>query len=246
MESPLTSIITVVYNSERFIKSTLDSIARQQEKNFEYIIIDGGSTDKTLDIIKQYSIVDVLVSEKDNGLYDAMNKGLNLAHGQFVWFINSGDKLFDKTTTYDIGQVYLKNPDCDVIYGQTQLIDEKGTVLGMRKKTAPNPLTANSLKMGLMVCHQSILVKKSIASQYDLNYKVSADYLWVLEALEKAKNIVYADRILSSYLENGFSANNKPLSNRERLKIMMQHFGFFPTMWAHVKILCRYIKEYKK
>ena len=246
MNKPLISIITVVYNSEQFIQTTLESVAQQQEKNFEYIVIDGGSTDKTLEIIKQYNIVDVLVSEKDNGLYDAMNKGLDLAKGQFVWFINSGDRLFDDKTTFDIAQIYAQNRDSEIIYGQTQLIDENGVVLGMRKKTAPENLTADSLKMGLMVCHQSILVKRSMASRYDLNYKVSADYLWVLEALEKAKHIVNTHRILSSYLENGFSAHNRTLANRERWKIMRQHFGLFSTIWAHVKILGRYIKEYKK
>lgn len=242
--NPLISIITVVYNSEQFIESTLKSIAAQNSKNFEYIIIDGQSKDATLSIIEKYkSFVDVLISEPDKGLYDAMNKGLQLAKGQFVWFINSGDQLYSENIVAQIEQLYQQDYSIDVFYGQTQLIDEKGNIVGMRKKTAPDNLNANSLKMGLMVCHQSILIRKDIADKYDLQLKVSADYLWVLSALEKAKNICNTKQILSKYLENGFSAHNKRLANTERLKIMIKHYGFWATMFAHVKITIRYLKE---
>ena len=119
--NPLISIITVVYNSEQFIESTLKSIAAQNSKNFEYIIIDGQSKDATLSIIEKYkSFVDVLISEPDKGLYDAMNKGLQLAKGQFVWFINSGDQLYSENTVAQIEQLYQQDYSIDVFYGQTQ------------------------------------------------------------------------------------------------------------------------------
>ena len=184
------SVITVNFNDRSGLQKTMMSVISQTYADYEYIIIDGQSKDATLSIIEKYkSFVDVLISEPDKGLYDAMNKGLQLAKGQFVWFINSGDQLYSENTVAQIEQLYQQDYSIDVFYGQTQLIDEKGNIVGMRKKTAPDNLNANSLKMGLMVCHQSILIRKDIADKYDLQLKVSADYLWVLSALEKAKNI---------------------------------------------------------
>lgn len=242
MNTPLISIITVVYNSEKYIEGTLKSIQNQTCKDFEYIIIDGDSKDNTLSIIQRYQdVVSKLISETDKGLYDAMNKGLQMAKGQFVWFINSGDKIYADNTVENIVNLYADNPTADIFYGQTQLIDENDNILGMRKKTAPDKLNKDSLKMGLMVCHQSILVKKTIADNYNLQLKVAADYLWVLSALEKAHNIVNTRQILSRYLENGFSANNQFLANRERMKVMIEHYGLWSTLVSHVKITFRYL-----
>lgn len=241
---PLISIITVVYNSAEYIEGTLQSIAEQTGTDYEYIIIDGGSTDATLSIINKYrKWVTTLVSEPDKGLYDAMNKGLRIAKGKYVWFINSGDKLYDAHTIQNVEECYAKQPDADILYGQTQLIDKHNNVLGMRKKAAPEHLTVNSFKMGMMVCHQSVLINKAIVEEYDINYKVDADYLWVLQALEKSKKNVYTGLILSRYLEDGFSVKNRKKANKERWNIMCEHYGYAATVWAHVKILIRYIKE---
>lgn len=135
MNTPLISIITVVYNSEKYIEGTLKSIQNQTCKDFEYIIIDGDSKDNTLSIIQRYQdVVSKLISETDKGLYDAMNKGLQMAKGQFVWFINSGDKIYADNTVENIVNLYADNPTADIFYGQTQLIDENDNILGMRKK----------------------------------------------------------------------------------------------------------------
>lgn len=241
---PLISIITVVYNSEKYIERTLQSIASQSGTDYEYIIIDGGSTDATLSIIEKYKhIVSLLISEPDKGLYDAMNKGLRAAKGKYVWYINSGDKLYNNDVIKNLEQCYALHSDADIFYGQTQLVDEQNHVLGMRKKTAPEHLDADSFKWGMVVCHQSILINKAIANEYNLNYKVDADYLWVLEALEKSQKNVNTGMILSQYLENGFSVKNRKKANMERMKIMISHYGFFATIWAHVKIALKYIQS---
>ncbi|MDR1458687.1 MAG: glycosyltransferase [Bacteroidales bacterium] len=244
MNIPLISIITVVYNSERYIGKTIESIRKQTSRDFEYIIIDGNSTDETLNIISKYkNYVDKLISEPDKGLYDAMNKGLHYAVGKYVWFINSGDRIFSVNTVEKIENLYKRYSHADVFYGQTQLIDEQDKVTGMRRKVAPEYLTAKSLTMGLVVCHQSILVKREIAPQYDLSYKIAADYEWVLASLEKSKEIVNTHLVLSKFLENGFSSHNVKHALKDRLLIMLKHYGFFTTLCAHIRITIQYIKD---
>jgi len=244
MKNPLISIITVVYNSEAYIEKTLKSIKEQTSKNFEYVIIDGNSKDGTLSIIEKYKdCVNVLVSEPDKGLYDAMNKGLENANGQFVWFINSGDEIFSSDTIEKIEQYYQQEQDADIFYGQTAIIDLQGNITGMRRKTAPDNLNPKSLLMGLVVCHQSILVKREIAPRYNLSYKITADYEWVLSSLEASQKTVNTHLILSRFLEGGYSSHNVKRSLKDRLTIMIKHFGLFPTIWGHVRITIQYIKD---
>jgi glycosyltransferase involved in cell wall biosynthesis len=247
MTSPLISIITVVYNSENYIERTIKSIKEQTSQNFEYIIIDGSSTDETLNIISRYKDdIDVLISEPDKGLYDAMNKGLQQAKGKYVWFINSGDRLFSTDTVERIENLYQQYPHADIFYGQTLLADENDHVTGMRRKVAPENLTAKSLTMGLVVCHQSILVRREIAPAYDLSYKIAADYEWVLASLEASKEIVNTYLILSRFLENGFSSHNVKRALKDRLIIMLKHYGFITTAYAHVRITIQYFKDKMK
>ncbi|MDR2409437.1 MAG: glycosyltransferase [Bacteroidales bacterium] len=244
MNIPLISIITVVYNSEKYIEKTIKSIAEQTSQNFEYIIIDGHSTDETLNIVSRYKhCVNILISEPDKGLYDAMNKGLQQAKGKYVWFINSGDRIFSSDTVAKIENFHNQYPHADIFYGQTQLIDEQDNITGMRRKVAPEKLTAKSLTMGLVVCHQSILVKREIAPLYDLSYKIAADYEWVLASLENSVEIINTHLILSKFLENGFSSRNVEHALKDRLIIMLKHYGFFTTIYAHIRITVQWVKN---
>jgi glycosyltransferase involved in cell wall biosynthesis len=244
MNHPLISIITVVYNSEKYIAKTINSLKEQTCQNFEYIVIDGHSTDDTLNIISKYkNHVNTLISEPDKGLYDAMNKGLHHAKGKYVWFINSGDRIFSPNTIEKIESLHEQYPDADIFYGQTQLIDEQDNITGMRRKVAPENLSAKSLTMGLVVCHQSILVKRELAPLYNLSYKIAADYEWVLASLEASKKIINTHLILSKFLENGFSSRNVKHALKDRLIIMLKHYGFFTTLYAHIRITVQYIKD---
>jgi glycosyltransferase involved in cell wall biosynthesis len=241
MNAPLISIITVVYNSRPYIESTLQSIACQSCKDFEYIIIDGKSTDGTLDIIEQYRyLVDVLVSEPDKGLYDAMNKGLHQAQGRYVWFINSGDRIYAEDTVEQIASLFGEHPDAEVFYGQTELINQYGNSLGMIWKTAPKRLTAYSLLMGMVVCHQSFIVKRSLAPKYDLSYRITADYLWMLSILKKTRRNIYTHQILSQFLHEGFAIRNRHQAHVERFQIMRKQYGLLLTILAHGVIAIKF------
>ena len=233
MASTKISIITVVFNDEEHLEGTIISVLEQSNSNFEYIIIDGGSTDGTLDIIKKYAErFSYWISEKDNGIYSAMNKGLRAATGDFVWFLNSGDQIHEKTT---IDKLLKKvNRETDVIYGETVLINDNGKILGMRRKEAPENLTWKSFYTGMMVCHQSVLVRREIAPTYNEEYRFSADFEWVLVSLKNARKIVNYHQVLSRYLAEGTTTKNHKASLKERFNIMKKYFGLIPTILIHI------------
>jgi glycosyltransferase involved in cell wall biosynthesis len=239
---PLISIITVVYNSQQFLEGTIQSIATQSSSNFEYILIDGGSSDGTLEIIhKNLEVIDYWISEPDKGLYDAMNKGLRVAKGKYVWFINSGDKIFDDNTILLIESIVNQGITPDIIYGETLIIDTDDKEIGMRRLSTPDVLTWKKLINGLIVCHQSIIVKRSIAPFYNTKYKISADFDWILTSLRRAKVIENSRLILARYLDNGLSKNNIPKALKERFLVMQKNFGFIKTVGNHILIASRFV-----
>jgi glycosyltransferase involved in cell wall biosynthesis len=235
---PKISIITVVYNAKSLIEQTIKSILHQTYPNIEYIIIDGASTDGTLEIIEQYrSGIAVIQSEKDQGIYDAMNKGLKIATGDYVLFINAGDLLAGPGI---LSIVFDKTPDADVYYGNTEIIDIHGNSLGERRLKPPTRLNWRSLRFGMCVSHQSFIAKKSLCELYNLNYKVSADIDWVIRVLRKSTVIVHVQETISKFLEGGSSSGNRKAGLIERFQIMVKQYGFFPTLFNHVYILIRY------
>ena len=249
----LITIITITYNAETVLEKTLQSILNQTNKDFEYIIVDGASKDKTVEIIKKYeNLISEnqyeglkkeqfrWISEPDSGLYDAMNKGIKMAAGEFVWFMNAGDKIYDYTIVQKISDSIQKNPQCDVVYGQSLIIDENDNPLGERHKIAPKVLKKKSLLNGLVVCHQSILARKSIVPYYDLQYRVSADYDWVCKVLSISKGNHYMDQYISAFMISGFSSVHRKKSWKERYFIMKKHFGLPKTLCAHLKIMLKY------
>ena len=230
---PKISVITIVYNDVKHLEETILSVTEQTFDNIEYIIIDGGSTDGTLDVIKNHADkLSYWISEKDNGIYDAMNKGLRIASGDFVWFLNSGDQIHEKNTVEEL--VRQIDEETDVIYGETVLINDEGEILGMRRKQAPENLTWKSFFTGMMVCHQSVLVRRNVAPEYNEKYRFSADFEWVLLSLKKARKIVNSHQILSRYLEEGATTQNHKASLKERFDIMKRFFGFIPTVVVHI------------
>ncbi len=231
-KNPLVSIITVVYNSELYIEKTILSIINQEYSQFEFIIVDGGSTDRTIEIIQKYEkFITKWISEKDNGLYDAMNKGIKMASGEYLWFINSGDEVYSNTVLQEI----LPNAHFlpDIIYGETEIIDYKGQSLGMRRHSAPEKLNWKSLKHGMLVCHQSFIVKKEIVEDYNLNYKYSSDFEWLIRILKKAATIHNSGLILSKFMDGGQTSRTLIPGLKERFKIMIKNYGLITTILNH-------------
>lgn len=246
------SIITVIYNAEKALPKTMLSVLKQSCHDYEYLIVDGKSTDGTMDIVRDFqdrvskgefgiqSEQYRWISEPDKGLYDAMNKAKDLAKGDFVWFINAGDKIYSSETLQQVVDAIDQNPDADVIYGQAIIIDQNDEVLGERHRIAPATLTKRSLIDGLVVCHQSVIVRRNIAPQYDLTYKLTADYDWMYRVLDVSRKNVYIDGYLSKFQTAGLSSQRRKQSLKERFVIMKRHFGLLPTLWSHLCILVKY------
>ncbi|HIF9375650.1 TPA: glycosyltransferase family 2 protein [Photobacterium damselae] len=169
------SIITVCYNSEKTIEDTIKSIAEQTYKNIEYIIIDGGSKDKTNDIVNKHkNIFSIHLSEPDNGLYDAMNKGIKLATGDLIGILNSDDILYDKNV---IENIVLNIGDYDGIYADVGFYDQD-LVKKTRHYSSDN-FVKEKFSRGFMPAHPSFYVRKEhykTVGDYNLNYKIAADF----------------------------------------------------------------------
>lgn len=237
----LFSIITVTYNAAKVLAATLKSVKDQSFRDFEYLVIDGASTDDTVALVERAGIATTTVwSEPDKGLYDAMNKAIDRASGQYLIFLNAGDAFATAETLAHIAMASQKRPD--VIYGQTQLVDTTGDVVGKRHLTAPKHLTWQSFKNGMLVCHQAFIARREICPHYDLNYRFSSDYDWCIKVLKQSESTAYVgDDPIISYLIDGLTSENHQKSLRERYIIMCHYYGTVPTMLRHVKFACRHL-----
>jgi len=255
------SIITVVYNASQVLEKTLLSVINQTYNHIEYIMIDGGSTDGTVDIIRQYaSGINYWVSEADKGIYDAMNKGLRKATGDYVWFLNAGDTLQHHNIVTELAMIAESAGQPDVLYGETDLMDNDGRVFAKRRLKAPKNLTRKSFRMGMLVCHQAFIVKRDIAPAFDLQYRFSADFDWCIRCLKKAEEIGETGEVgeetmgliplsgkvvnthlrLVNYLYEGVTTANRKASLKERYAIMCKYYGTFVTTFLHGWFAIRY------
>jgi glycosyltransferase involved in cell wall biosynthesis len=246
---PTISIITIVYNDVRNIERTIRSIRTQTYPKIEYIIIDGGSTDGTVDAIKKYEdTVSFWTSESDRGIYDAMNKGLRAATGDYIWFINSGDEIHTNDTLSKITD--LLNLNADIYYGEAAYIDQLGNEVGLRSDVTPhklpNKLRWQDMDRGMVVCHQSFLVKRDIAPQYNLRYPHSGDIDWIIRCLKNSNNAVNTNTILSKYLVGGHSKKYHLSSLVDRYKVLQYHFGIVPNFINHITITVRVLLSMKR
>ncbi len=235
---PKITIITVVYNAQALIEKTIQSVLQQTYPFIEYIIVDGASSDGTLHLIEKYrSQLALVLSEKDKGIYDAMNKGLDRATGDYVLFLNAGDQLYD---TDSINTVFAITSNADVYYGRAVVIDEKQNLLAERRLKPPAELNWKSLRFGMCVSHQAFIPKRMLCDAYDLNYHISSDIDWVIRVLKKSGKTVNVHEIISKFLEGGTSAKNKKTALKERFRIMVKHYGLVPTIFNHFYIFIRY------
>ncbi len=242
--NPLFSIITITYNASSTLPSTLRSVKEQTCHLYEYLLIDGDSQDDTVAIASKSGIENMtILSEKDKGLYDAMNKGLGMAKGDYVIFLNAGDAFHSPTTLETIADAVMDNDYPGIVYGQTQIVDSSRRRIGDRHLTAPEVLTLDSFKEGMVVCHQAFIVLRKLVDNYDTRYRFSADYEWCIRCLQRSHRNFYIDDILIDYLSEGLTTANHKKSLWERFKIMCRYYGTFPTIVRHVSFLIRNIRR---
>ena len=239
--SPVLSIITVTYNAAPFIIPTIESVISQSYENIEYIIIDGDSKDGTKQLIQKYqSRLAHFITEPDEGLYDAMNKGIKLATGDFLLFLNAGDTLYKKHTISNSFKYYQET--VDVLYGETMMIDEARKSIGTRSETTrrklPKNMTWEDMKYGMVVCHQSFIVRKDIAPYY-IDHNLCADIDWVINCLKASRKIVNTHQIIANFLIGGVSKQQQQKSLKDRYLVYQKQFGFLTNCWIHVIIAYR-------
>ena len=240
-KNPLITIATVTYNAEAVIGRTIESIRRQTSRDFEWLVIDGASSDGTMAAVCSSGIEPLRwVSERDSGLYDAMNKAIDKAQGKYIVFLNAGDAFAAPDVLERIVKAAQDSPD--VIYGQTRLVDAEQHELGSRHLTAPRHLTMQSFARGMVVCHQAFVPRLAIVGHYDLQYRLSADYEWCLRCLKASQGNAYlGDAPMVNYLVDGLSAKHRASSLGERWHIMCRYYGFVPTLLRHIGFVPRFL-----
>lgn len=253
------SIITITYNAEKVLKRTTDSVKSQLYTDIEHIIVDGSSTDNTLEIARTYfnesnknrnGHTIRIMSEPDNGIYDAMNKGLKQATGQYVCFLNAGDYYPNAHTIQDIAAVISEKTDNmlpAVIYGDTDIVDNNGKFISHRRLTPPDNLTWRSFKHGMLVCHQAFYARNDIAQStpYNLTYHYSADVDWCIRIMKKAEkeclSLINVKKTIVNYTQEGETTRHHKASLKERFKIMAKQYGLITTLTMHAWFVVRAI-----
>ena len=241
-DRPIISVITVVLNDRQHIESTIKSVLHQTYPHIEYIIIDGGSTDGTCEIIENYAgKISAFVSGSDDGIYDAMNKGLTIATGNYVLFLNSGDMLYENDTVKRIFSL----GEADIYFGDTAFYDQQGKFIGLRSKIStralPEKLTYRNFLMGMPVSHQAFIVKKELAPEFDNSYNCSADADWCIKCLKSGRIVTNTRLVISRYLVGGHSHRHPVKCWVERFKISIIHFGLILTLFSQIRIFIRYL-----
>lgn len=238
--TPKFSVITITYNAAQTLEETILSVVSQTYHRIEYIVVDGASTDGTMQIVEQYrDRIAQVVSEPDKGLYDAMNKGIALATGDYLVFLNAGDSFHADSTLQKAVQSIRSKELPDIMYGDTALVDAKRHFVRMRRLSPPDKLHWRSFKQGMLVCHQAFFVKRTLALPYDLRYRFSSDFDWCIRMMKRAHTLHNTHLTLIDYLEEGVTTQNQQASLRERYRIMARHYGHISTFAHHVWFVVR-------
>ena len=249
------TIVTCTYNAESVLQRTLDSVMKQTYCNIEHLVIDGVSKDKTLAMVKAYQHKNevgesahdiILYSEPDKGLYDAMNKGIERATGDYLIFLNAGD-VFPSADTLECveGCVGEGEELPGVLYGDTDIVNMDGRFLCHRRLAPPKHLTWRSFKWGMLVCHQSFYARTDIAKDihYNLDYRFSADVDWCIRIMKEAKRrhlpLRNVNAVITNFLDGGMTTQNHRASLKERFHVMRSHYGLLTTLFVHAWFVVR-------
>ncbi len=238
------SIVTVTFNCKKTLEVTIQSVLNQLYNNIDYVIIDGGSTDGTVDIIKKYgAFLSYWHSEKDNGIFDAMNKALDIVKGEWVCFMNAGDLFYNNKVVNEIFNNHNFS-EYDCIYGDDAYSYNNGKIK-INKTTFPFYLSKKRFKsMGFN--HQSTFVRTKLAKElrFDLSYKISADYNMIYQLYyKKNKKLFYTNSPVSIVDINGFSAQNRKQQRFEEAKICGCEKNLKFRIWTLYKSIRTYTKK---
>jgi len=222
------SIITVSYNSERYIEDAIKSVLNQTYDNIEYIIIDGNSDDGTLEIIKKYhDKIDYIISEPDSGIYEAFNKGIKASSGDIIYFLNSDDYLYDETSVESIIKVFRDDNKLDIVYGNIVIADEKCRYSHIFGRN----MVLDDFKKGYMPPHPGTFVRRGLFEKhglFDEGYKICGDFEFMLKCfMHDSDKIKYINRTIAVFREGGKSSDYRysKIREAEMKQIISKYFG---------------------
>lgn len=243
------TIITCTYQAENELERTLRSVLEQTYKDVEHLIVDGASTDATLRLAQAYVTESqaqhnghqvMVTSEPDKGLYDAMNKGLKHAMGDYVLFLNAGDTFPSESTLTKVAAcAEMASVLPGVLYGDTDIVDNEGRFVRHRRLSPPKKLSWKSFMQGMVVCHQAFYARTDLAKQvpYQLKYRYSADVDWCIRVMKMAQKqglpLCNVQAVVANYLDGGMTEKNHKTSLKERFRVMESHYGYLPTLFMH-------------
>lgn len=247
--------VTITYNAASVLQRTLDSVFCQDYPEIVHLIIDGASTDTTLQLVDGYIERSnaagnghriQVTSEPDKGIYDAMNKGLRSIEGDYVCFLNAGDFLPAPDT---VSKIVAKVESCAslpaVLYGDTDIVDSEGRFLHHRRLSPPEQLSWKSFRQGMLVCHQAFYARTdfAIATPYDLQYRYSADVDWCIRVMKAAAKenvpMLNLKMVVANYTEEGQTTVHHRESLWERYRVMERHYGRVQTFLLHCWFVVR-------
>lgn len=237
-EKPVVSIITSCLNAENTIEQTIQSVIDQTYPNIEYIIIDGGSTDGTLNIIKKYEDrIAKWISEPDSGVYDGMNKGIIHSTGEILCFLNSGDLLYNKDIIKNVVDRFSDN-NVYGVYGNVEVLnDYRKDKLIRGCKVTPNKLLYRH------ICHQALFVKRFLfddIGMYSTSFKLASDHEFIIKSIKKYPDkFVYVDEIFAIYRDGGMSCKMMDKMKLEELKILSSNYNIIQFLFGAA--VCAYV-----
>jgi glycosyltransferase involved in cell wall biosynthesis len=238
----LLSVITVTFNAGKYLEETILSIVNQTFRDIEFIIIDGGSTDETIDIIKKYeSKISYWTSEDDEGVFDAMNKGIDIASGKWINFMNAGDCFFEHDTLAKVASL-LEKSNVEIVYGNTVIKYDESY-----KKTK---ILSPDLKFdfGLPFCHQSVFVRSDLykSAKFNTEYQIYSDYDFFLNCFKKKCAFSFVSEIIAIYNCGGLSSQRSLKHYKELYSISCQEDNVLHSTKVLTFILNDIIKELLK
>lgn len=244
MADALVSVITISYNSEKHIKKTIESVLDQTYKNIEYILIDGDSSDDTIKIIRNYQKKHPekinFISEKDNGIYDAMNKGINIANGKVIGILNSDD-WYEPKAIENIIRVYKNTNKKVIIHGGMKFWTESEEYLYKDLKDY-NEINEKKIKKSMIINHPTVFVSKDIYDEigvFDTNYNICADYEFILRAFFNGYKFIYINKILTNMRLGGISNKSSTYITRciENYKARRKWMNTYQNIYLSFKDL---------
>lgn len=225
---PLVSIVTVVFNGAAHLEQAIASVLAQGYRNVEYLVIDGGSTDGTLDIIRKFEDrIDYWLSEPDRGIYEAMNKGLQLARGELIGLLNADD-FYEPDAVEQVVALYLEGGLSAIYYGDNLVLHDDLRLKYRRHASL-------YYWLGMSICHQAMFVHRDIYRQlggYREGFRLAADYDFLLRTVAAEVSLIHVPVLLVTYRESGLTGRNYAQSLNEARRINREHFGWFSRYHA--------------